>query len=188
LTLAKLFRGKWVHLSAIEDGDVPSIARWYADSDFGRMWDAFPAYPKRASAVKKWIDGHDNELRSFLFGIRLTSQNDSLVGFVEIDGIDWSNHTAWLGIAIGERNYWGRGYGTEASTLALDFCFKELNLHRMSATVFSYNTRSRSMCERLGFKLEGAMREHVYRDGRRYDMLMFGILRPEWEARQTNEA
>ena len=65
--------------------------------------------------------------------------------------------------------------------MTLAFAFRELNMHRVQATVFSYNRRSMAMFERLGFQREGAFREFIHRDGERYDMLMYGILRREFE-------
>jgi RimJ/RimL family protein N-acetyltransferase len=65
-------------------------------------------------------------------------------------------------------------------TLALDFAFKELNLHRIQLTVYSYNTRAIRMYEKLGFQLEGNYREYLLRDGQHYDMLLYGLLSHEW--------
>lgn len=77
--------------------------------------------------------------------------------------------------------YWEQGYGTEAAHLALTFAFEELNMHRVQATVFSYNHRSMALFERLGFRREGAFREFLHRDGQRFDMVLYGLLRHEFE-------
>ena len=71
--------------------------------------------------------------------------------------------------------------GREAMQLALAFAFNELNLYRVCLTVFSYNDQAITLYERLGFVREGAYRQHLERDGRRYDMYLYGLLRPEWE-------
>ena len=76
------------------------------------------------------------------------------------------------------------GYGREAIELTLKFAFHELNLHRIQLTVFSYNERAIALYESFGFKREGVFREHLQRDGRRYDMYLFGLLRHEWELTQ----
>ena len=69
--------------------------------------------------------------------------------------------------------------------LALKFAFDELNLHRVQLTVFAYNDRAIALYEKLGFQREGTFREFLHRDGARYDMYLYGLLRREWEARQT---
>ncbi|MBL7064270.1 MAG: GNAT family N-acetyltransferase [Anaerolineae bacterium] len=67
---------------------------------------------------------------------------DDLIGYVELDGIIWPHSVCGFSVAIGDRANWGKGYGYEAARLALAFAFDELNLHRVTATVFSNNERS----------------------------------------------
>ena len=86
-----------------------------------------------------------------------------------------------VSIAIGEAKCRGKGYGYEVMQLVLRFAFDELNLHRIQLTVFSYNERAIALYEKLGFHREGVYREHLQRDGRRYDMYLYGLLRSEWE-------
>jgi RimJ/RimL family protein N-acetyltransferase len=119
---------------------------------------------------------------AFLFGIRLLDDN-RLIGYIELEGILWTHQTGWIGIGIGEPDYWNRGYGREAMALALDFSFGELNLHRTQLTVFDYNQRAIALYEKLGFQHEGTFREFLHRDGRRYDMHLYGLLRREWQER-----
>jgi RimJ/RimL family protein N-acetyltransferase len=105
---------------------------------------------------------------------------NTLLGFVEIDGILWPHQVGWLSIAIGDPAHWGRGFGTEAMQLLLTFAFDELNLHRVQLTVFSYNERAIALYEKIGFQREGTFREFLRRDGLRHDMHLYGLLRREW--------
>jgi RimJ/RimL family protein N-acetyltransferase len=70
--------------------------------------------------------------------------------------------------------------------LALNFAFRELNLYRVQLTVFSYNERALKLYEKMGFKREGVFRDFIQRDGRRHDMILFGLLRREWAERLSN--
>ncbi|WP_291634364.1 GNAT family protein, partial [Clostridium sp.] len=79
----------------------------------------------------------------------------------------------------------GRGYAKEALRLTIDFGFEELNLHRIELTVLEYNEPAIKLYERLGFKREGVYREFIHRDGKRYDMYLYGMLRPEWDSMQV---
>jgi RimJ/RimL family protein N-acetyltransferase len=72
--------------------------------------------------------------------------------------------------------------------LVLRFAFHEINLHRLQLTVFAYNERAIASYERLGFVREGVFREFINHDGRRYDMILYGLLRHEWEARSSHVA
>lgn len=118
----------------------------------------------------------------FLFAIRLLD-SDELIGYAELDGIMWAHQVSGVSIAIGDPKNWGKGYGYEAMQLVLRFAFDELNLHRVVLTVFSYNERAIALYEKLGFQREGVHREHLQRDGKRYDMYLYGLLHREWEVR-----
>lgn len=180
---ANIFVGERVRLTGVSHDDLPTMAGWYEDAGFLRLMDAVVARPKTAADLKEWLDQANKSNNGYLLGIRPVG-DDELLGFVELDGILWNQQTAFLGIAIGARAHWDQGYGTEAMELALRFAFDELNLHRVSLTVFSYNLRAIALYEKLGFQREGIQRETLHRDGQRYDLVWYGLLRREWEARQ----
>ena len=92
----------------------------------------------------------------------------------------WAHGEGWVGIGLGERDYWGNGYGTDAMRLMLRFAFDELNLWRVSLGVFAYNPRAIRSYEKAGFRREGLVRGDCRRDGQRWDSVFMGILRDEW--------
>ncbi len=107
-----------------------------------------------------------------------------MIGDIGLDGIRWSQGDTFVGISINDREYWGKGYGTDAMRLILRFAFVELNLRRVTVNVFEYNPRAVSSYAKVGFKQEGRLRAYLNRDGRRWDVLYMGILREEWEGMQ----
>ena len=175
-----MLQGKRVRLTAIKEDDLPIITKWYENTDFLRLYDAVPAVPKTERSFKKWIEEDDDTNQEFRFAVR-TQETGEIIGFIEIDGILWNHRNAWLSIAIGNPSNWNQGYGKEALNLALDYCFKELNLHRIQLTVFAYNERAIALYEKLGFKKEGNYREFLMRDGKTFDMILYGILENEWK-------
>lgn len=177
---SNILRGERIRLAAINKDDLPVFAGWYEDAGFSRLSDSTPAAPLSEAQWAARLEEQQKAEDGFLFAIR-ELEEDSLIGYVELDGIQWTHQTAWMGIALGDRAYWGKGYGREAMKLILKFAFHELNLHRVQLSVFSYNERALSLYKKLGFVQEGVMREHLSRDGRRHDMLIFGLLRREWE-------
>lgn len=181
MALAVLLRGTRVRLTAVTPQDLSTIARWYDDTEFLRLLDARHAAPQTTEQLTEWLNAAQKASDGFLFGIR-TVADDELVGYLELDGILWNQGVAWLGIAIGNPARRGHGFGREALELALAFAFDELNLHRVQLTVFSYNAAAVALYERLGFQREGVYREALHRDGQRFDMFLYGILRPEWAA------
>ena len=182
---SRLFKGDKVELTALTADDIPTISRWYQDSVFMRLYDALPAYPRGEAKWRKKFEDRLNEDGTYIFGIR-TLEDNALVGWLEIDGILWAHRVCWISIGIGDEAERGKGYGDESMRLALNFIFNELNLHRVQLTVFGYNARAIKLYERLGFVQEGRFREFLERDGVRYDMLLFGLLRDEWRQAQSS--
>ena len=179
-----LWRGQTIRLTAIAKEDLPALARWYQDAGFLRLWNADPARPLNEAEIGKWLEEEAKKQNAFRFAVRPLNGND-LLGVVELDGILWNHGCGWIAIGFGEREHWGKGYGGEAMRLLLDYAFGELNLHRVQLTVFAYNERAIALYEKLGFVREGVYREFMARDGVRYDMYLYGLLRREWEARAS---
>lgn len=179
-----LLRGARVRLTAMRPRDVPTLARWFGDDTLLRLYDALPARPRTESDLTEWLETARTSDTVELFAVR-SVVHDDLLGFVELDGILWNHGVAGVGACIGDVSERGRGYGKEALTLALDFAYDELNLHRIVATMFAYNEASIGLVESLGFRREGVHREHIQRGGRRYDMYLYGLLRPEWRSHRA---
>lgn len=177
-----LFIGRLVRLAAPSEDEKAAFARWSTDPDYLRHLDDDPARP--IAAEHHTLPRKEGAPGSVEFRIR-TLADDKLIGFVALFNIKWSNGTAVLAIGIGEPDYRGKGYGTDALELTLGYAFRELNLHRLGLTVLSYNTRAIRAYERVGFVREGVRREAIHRDGRRYDEIMMGVLRSEWEQRRA---
>lgn len=180
-----LFDGALVRLAAPLPGDKEVFARWSRDDAYLRNLDDDPARPVAEAAFASF-DTPAAAPDSFYFHIR-TLEDDSLIGFVVLHTIKWSNQSALLAIGIGDPAYRGRGYGQDALRLTLTYAFDELNLYRVGLTVMAYNTAAIKAYARAGFVPEGAARSAVQRAGARHDLLHFGILRDEWLARRTRQ-
>jgi len=178
-----LFQGELVRLSS-EDPQVmaETFARWNQNTEYMRLLDSDPAHLWSARKIKEWFEKDlDTALpNNLLFAIR-TLAEDKLIGFIAFDGLNWTNRDSYVAIGIGEPDFWSRGYGSDAMRLMLHYGFTELNLHRISLTVFEQNPRGIRSYEKCGFKHEGRIREFLLRDGKRSDMLHMGILRREWD-------
>jgi RimJ/RimL family protein N-acetyltransferase len=181
-----LFAGKLIRLAAPNPTDHPIMAKWTENVEYWRMLDTDPAQPRD---VDFWVDDdkeRKDDGRTFSFRIR-TLTDDKLIGFLGLR-VTWSNQVCMLAIAIGEPEYWGRGYGSDALRVGIDYAFRELGLYKVSLSVFSYNTRAIRAYEKVGFVHEARQRAMAYRDGEHFDWVEMGILRPEWEARLTESA
>lgn len=105
------------------------------------------------------------------------------IGVVALVHIDWKNRNAECIIDIGEKSNWGKGYGAEAMTLLLDYAFLEMNLHRVSLRVFSFNDKAVKLYEKLGFQHEGTARQSLFRGGAWHDIIHMGMLQTEYAGR-----
>jgi RimJ/RimL family protein N-acetyltransferase len=177
------FEGNLVRLDPIDsDSESELINSWFEDGEFFRLLDERLTKIPTVDTTKEFIERINKE--GFIFGIR-TRKELSLIGFVALGNINSSTREAWVGIAIGDRGYQGRGYGADAMNIIVRFAFLELNLNRISLDVFEYNNRGIRSYEKVGFKLEGRERESIYRDGKWWDTLYMGILRKDWEEKRT---
>lgn len=102
------------------------------------------------------------------------------IGITSLINIDYKNRNAEYIIDIGDKEAWGKGYGAEAMKLLLDLGFLEMNLHRISLRVFSFNSRAIKLYEKLGFQQEGRSRESIFRDGKWHDIIHMSILQSEY--------
>ena len=176
-----IYRGNLVRL-ATEAPEVfaKAFARWERDSEYDRLADSDPARMWSEKIRKEWVEKQmeSDPMRSFRFSIR-TLAEDKFIGDVSINPI-WASADGWVGIAIGERDFWGHGYGTDAMRLIVQYGFMELCLHRISLALHSYNTRALNAYQKVGFQVEGILRSDTFREGRRTDGVFMGILRRDW--------
>ena len=179
-----LYRGKLLRLAAPHPEDAEAFARWSNDDHYLRHFENDPARPINAQQHADWERPHLAAPNSYIFRLRTLEDArpdaDKLIGVVALGDVQWVHRTAMLGIAIGERAYRGRGYGSEAIRLLLRYGFEELNLYRIWLTTISFNLPAIRCYERAGFVREGAQRAMIEREGRRFDLLYFGMIRDEW--------
>lgn len=177
-----VFTGKLVRLSAFDPEEMSKAwSRWNRNSEYFRLLNSSGRAIQSPKAGLKWMEEEVAELSpaSYFFGIR-TLADDRLIGELALDVINWSGRDAFVGLGIGETEYWGKGCGTDVMNVLLRFAFTEVNLRRVSLTVFEYNPRAIRSYEKAGFCPEGRVRKVLNKEGRRWDVLFMGILREEW--------
>ncbi len=182
-----MLKGARVRLT-VEDPKTlaEAAAQWNHDSEYFRLLASEPSNQVSEKKFAEWIekDQEKDPPQVFLFAIR-TLDGDRLVGFIDLDGPMFPHGEAFVGIGIGERDFWGRGYGTDAMQVILRYAFQELNLRRVSLNTFEYNPRAVRCYEKTGFCHEGCARGFLHREGKRWDLIYMGILREEWLSANT---
>ena len=179
MDVKNFLQGNRVRLTALKKEDVSIILQWHEDIGFLRLLDSNAAVPKSEDEILLWINECARDQNTINLGIRLL-EREMLIGTIGIFNIEWSNRVGDIVVGIGNRQNWGKGYGNEALNLIIYYAFNELNFHRLGINVLSYNERAIALYERTGFQQEGVMREFGMRDGKRYDLIFYGLLRNEW--------
>lgn len=180
-----LYRGSLVRLASESPETMSkSFVKWNRDSEAHRLGDSAPAHLWSEKKLKEFVEKNDDKQENaFRFAIR-TLDEDKLIGVTSLWVQPWTHSDAWLGIYIGERDHWGRGFGTDAMQLIVQYGFCELDLRRITLGLHSYNVRALKSYLKVGFQMEGKIRSEGQRDGARYDGLYMGLLRDEWNALQ----
>lgn len=180
--MRNLLLGEKIRLTALKEQDLEEMQHWFNNVYFLRHYDMVPAVPAGMAGAKEAFDYYSSSKEAYVFAIRF-KDSDEIIGLAGFDEIIWSSGTATVFVGIGNTELQGRGIGKEALALLLDFGFNELNFYKLQLDVISYNEKAIRLYEWAGFVREGIYREFIFRDGERYDMYLYGLLRREWEAK-----
>lgn len=176
--------GERIYLRPLEMDDVPTCLRWINDPEVTRTLMIYT--PLNELREREWFERHYKDDREIILALAL-QEKDKHLGNVGLHRIDWKNRHGELGIMIGEKDEWGKGYGGEAIGLILRYGFERLNLHRIYLRVYANNQRALRCYEQAGFRREGVQRESHFAQGRYWDTLMMGILEGEWRELHSSE-
>jgi RimJ/RimL family protein N-acetyltransferase len=175
-----MLNGDKVLLRAIEDTDLPSLAGWANDLEVEVLGGGDPPTPQSVERVKA---EHARRQKESPDDVNFAIEVDgNLIGMVALFRTDTTARTSELGIVIGERPYWGKGYGQDAIRTVVEYGFRHRNLQRVWLTVTETNDRAVNAYKRCGFVEEGRLRQHVWNDGAHRDVICMGVLREEWPA------
>jgi diamine N-acetyltransferase len=175
-----LIYGENIRLRAPERSDIPQFVAWLNDPEV--IAGLLIALPMSQAEEEEWFE---NMIKRPAVEHPLTievREGDAwmMIGNCGFHNIDWRCHSAEVGIFIGDKHYWNRGYGTEAMCLLLQHGFNTLNLNRIALEVYRANPRAIRSYEKAGFIHEGCKRQGIYKDGQYIDILLMSVLRSEW--------
>lgn len=185
--IAAMILGERVRLRRVEREDLPRFAAWLNDAEVRRQLALL--YPMGLAHEEAWFEAQlkaEPAVQPFAVDVRAQSPATAgpdldwtHVGGAGFHGVDWPSRAAELGLLIGNKEYWGRGYGTDATRALVRWGFRELNLNRVWLRVFEDNAAGIRCYEKVGFRLEGRLRQDRFREGRYVDTLVMGVLRDE---------
>ena len=174
----EIVAGDRVYLSHFERADAPLMARWLSDLEvtthLGAIGQVFGVEDE-----EEWIDRVRRDRYNPTFSI-IVREGTQIIGSLGLKGVDPKRGTAELGITIGEKSAWGKGYGSEAARLLVDFGFTLLGLHSIYLKHWDFNGRAHRSYLKAGFKDAGRLRSRLEIGGRRYDELYMDITREDF--------
>ncbi len=172
--------GKNLRLRAIEREDIPRFLRWFNDPEVRRF--VLMHEPLSRAKEERWFEEQLSRGNDLILAIEVLVENEWVpIGNIGLHRIDLKNRTAILGIVIGEKDFWGRGYGREAIRVLLRYAFFELGLNRVELETFEFNTRALRCYAAAGFKKVGVRRRALFRDGKFHDVILMDLLAEEFD-------
>ena len=172
------FVGPRLYFRPLEREDAPVLARYVNDPAVRRTLSMYR--PHSVAQEQSFVESLGKSEHQVVMGISRHESPDELIGVAGLHGLDFRGRRAEFGLFIGLSELWGKGYGTEAARMMLDYGFGTLNLNRVWLQVYGHHAAAVRAYEKAGFKREGVQREQHFTEGRYVDGVLMGILRSEW--------
>lgn len=173
-----IFRsGEKVDLVILEEVDVPLFLKWLNDEEVTQYLGN--QQPLMESSEREWLAdlGKNVETRQ-VFGV--ATKKGKLIGNVGLHRINHRHGTATAGAIIGEKSFWGKGYGSEAEYLLIKYAFTSLNLRKINAQIFSTNPRSLKAAVKNGATEEGRKIAQFVLNGELVDEISVAVFREDF--------
>ncbi len=155
--------------------------RWMNDPDVIAYLES-RFYPNTPESLKNYVSGRINDPNSVFWAI-VVKKGEQHIGNIKIGPINWIHRLADVGVIIGERAFWGKGYGTEAIKLASRYAFTILNLNKLTAGMYSCNISSLSAFKKANFTEEGIRKNNRFFNGKYVDEILLGITSSDYISR-----
>jgi ribosomal-protein-alanine N-acetyltransferase len=171
--------GPRVYLRRLEDADVSEeYLAWLNDPDVTRYLETGRT-PSSVESIRQFLRRFDGSTTDFIFAI-VERRTDRHVGNITLNRISATHRTADTGLMIGRKDARGKGYAREAWALVAGYAFARLGLRKLIAGVVDGNVASQMSLEKLGFKVEGRLRQEYWVDGMWRDYIRLGLFREEF--------
>ena len=172
-----MYEGKLVRLRAFDSSDLMYLQSYSNDYEVMRGASGAILYPSTVDDASRAMSASTSYTAGeYQFALE-TREDKRLIGQCGFVKINWKNRTGELAILIGEKTYRNKGYGADAIRVLCRFGFEELNLHKIKASVFDFNTQALRCYEKCGFRREGVLRQEIYREGAYHDVVQMCLFR-----------
>jgi RimJ/RimL family protein N-acetyltransferase len=174
-----MLKGQKVILRAMEREDLARLHSFNNDLEVELAGGGDPPMPQSLARLQAEYESQAGQGGRDGAGFAIEADGQ-LIGQCALFQFDHTGQTCMLGITIGDKTYWGQGYGREAVSLLLGYAFRLRNMRRVYLSVNGTNERAIRAYQACGFVEEGRLRQHVWSDGHYIDLVYMGVLREEW--------
>lgn len=180
--------GKRVTLTPLHYENIYKHFEWNNDPELNRLDSEFPYRRESFADFKVRFEQMVDHPTPQNIDLEIHAEDGTLIGLAYAIDISRHNKHCTVGVTIGDRKYWGKGYGRESLELLLAFCFEELKMHRVHTETFEYNEAWQSLVRDTGFTHEGVERDYLCRDGQYWDKEIYSMLEDEYRVPNRGKA
>lgn len=169
--------GKTIDLRVITQSCIQDFLVWFNDS---RVTNNLSMYlPVAEKDEKDWVENLSAKKNTDV-NFAIVTKEGQHIGNIGIHGINWKDRIGTTGTVIGEPEFRGRGVGTEAKMFLLNYAFNALGLRKICSDALAFNVASQRFSEKCGYKHEGLLRKHVFKNGEYVDQVLLAVFREDW--------
>lgn len=171
-----LILGEKVCLRPFDETDMPYLLKWYNDYELNILagWSSGKVSASKLRYNMSYSFGSDP------MNLMIDNMEGKPIGTIQLYEINEQDKCCKLGIRIGDRDYWSKGYGADSVKTLVKYAFMKMGLYRVALRVYEYNERAAKCYEKCGFEYEGRTRRSAYIDGVYYDEILMGVLKSDF--------
>ncbi len=178
-------RGERVMLRNYRQEDFPHIRKWTNDWETIKYLSSIFWFPQSETDTSEFLTRAMRAAPNAAYFVIADIQDESYIGQMDMFEINWRTRVGKIGMVIGSGDKRGKGYGSEAMKLMLDYAFGVLGLERVELDVYTENVRAIRCYEKAGFIKEGTRRHATIVNGKYTDVLMMAVIQEDWEQQQA---
>lgn len=170
-----MYYGEKVCLRSYKEEDIKIANSLVNDKELKKFLVTGIPFPMSSWEEEAWIKSQkSNNNGEYNFAIEDIKTN-KYIGGCGIQTVNWLTRVATVGIMIGDKNYWSKGYGTDAMKVLVKFIFENMNIRKIRLSTFSFNLRAKKCYEKCGFQVEGILKDEIFKEGKYYDEIIMSV-------------
>jgi RimJ/RimL family protein N-acetyltransferase len=169
-------KGKKVTLRPVSEKDIPLFLRWFNDPEVRQF--VTTIFPVTEKSEQEWVESLGKKSDKDV--VLVIEVKGRPIGTMGLHRINWQDRTATTGAVIGEKSFWGKGYGTDAKMTLLNYAFNTLNLRKIISMTLGFNGRSKRYSEKCGYREEARLKAQHFKNGQYWDEIILALFKEEW--------